>query len=314
MAGDEIRIEPLDTTNYPMWCVKMRLVLIVKKCWAAVERAAPSAGGAAPQTGGGAPVDEAMDQMALALILLNVKDHHLPHLSKLKTAKAVWDELESTYRAKTFSRRLQLKREFNNLKMNTDESLPKFFARTEALWSELSAAGTDIKETDVVWSILAGLPKQYDTTVAILEAADRELTMAETLSKLLNVEQRIVRQEESDTSALYAKEQHKKPFNNNRHDNKYKNVECFYCHKLGHLERDCRTKKKEMALAAGKSGEKPVKALVATHHVVESALAAVEGPIEQYLWALDSGSTCHTICRPAEQCAQAGPRSVRQVR
>ena len=49
-------------------------------------------------------------------------------------------------------------------------------------------------------NLLAGLPKEYETTVAIMEAAEEEMGLDEILSRLLNVEQRVTRQEEQETA------------------------------------------------------------------------------------------------------------------
>ena len=54
-------------------------------------------------------VDSGADQKALALIVLSVKDVHLPTLAHCKTSKEAWTALEAVYTAKSNARRLQLK-------------------------------------------------------------------------------------------------------------------------------------------------------------------------------------------------------------
>jgi len=105
----------------------------------------------------GTPVGDSLK--ALALIGLNVKEHHLSTLDACTTAKEAWTKLESTYKAKTMARRLQLKRELNNLKKGTSEPLPKYISRVRTIWNDLKASGHDIKESEVVLNVLAGLPK-----------------------------------------------------------------------------------------------------------------------------------------------------------
>ena len=39
-------------------------------------------------------------------------------------------------------------------------------------------------------AVLAGLPKQYDMVITVLESSDGELSLDEVLPKLMNVEQR----------------------------------------------------------------------------------------------------------------------------
>jgi len=93
-----------------------------------------------------------------------------------------------------------LKRELNNLKKGTSGPLPKYISRVRTIWNDLKASGHDIKESEVVFNVLAGLPKEYETTVAIMEAAEKEMGLDEILSRLLNMEQRVTLQEELETA------------------------------------------------------------------------------------------------------------------
>ena len=102
VSDSSIGIEKLDLDNYGSWSVQMKFLLIHKGLWTA-------------ETGDGASVEDSLK--ALALIGLNVKEHHLSTLDKCKTAKEAWNALEATYKAKTMARRLQLKKELNNLRL-----------------------------------------------------------------------------------------------------------------------------------------------------------------------------------------------------
>jgi len=55
---------------------------------------------------------------------------------------------------------------------------------------------------EVVLSVLAGLHKEYETLITILEANDMELDLDEAQAKLLHVKQRLIRQEEQETSPI----------------------------------------------------------------------------------------------------------------
>ena len=232
-----------------------------------------------------------MDQKALATICLNVKPHHLANVGNCKTAREAWTVLEGIYKAKSVSRRLQLRRELNNLNKDDAEPLTKYVSRARSIWCDLTASGHDIKSSEVVWSALAGLPKEYETVVAILEATDKELELDDVLPKLLHVEQRLARQEEHDTSAFFArgdKKGYQKTFrpsnratretNTRRADNKFTDKECFYCGKKGHIKADCRKR-----IADEKSKGAPM-ALMATHDDKKDDVNR---------WAMDSGSTKH---------------------
>ena len=272
-------VEPLDLDNYGTWSMRMKFLLIHKGLWAAT-------------TAEESP-EATMDQKALATICLNVKPHHLATVGNCKTAKEAWLTLESIYKAKSVSRRLQLRRELNNLKKEAAEPLTKYVARAKGIWSDLLATGHDIKSSEVVWSVLAGLPKEYETVVAILEAADKELELENVLPKLLHVEQRFTRQEEYDATAYFARgdrgsyQKNSRPTHGassrgpskNRPDNKYAGKECYYCGKKGHIKVECRKR-----IADEKGKDAPV-----------ALMALQEDGTKKDVnrWALDSGSTRH---------------------
>jgi len=67
-----------------------------------------------------------------------------------KTAKEAWDTLEKIYKARSVARKLQLKKEPNNLKKGLSEPLPKYIARAKTIWNDLLATGHDIKPSEVV--------------------------------------------------------------------------------------------------------------------------------------------------------------------
>ena len=65
MGDSVLKIEALDVENYSTWSVRMKLLLIHKGLWKVVD------------TKEGDKVDKDEDMKALALIGLNVKDHHI---------------------------------------------------------------------------------------------------------------------------------------------------------------------------------------------------------------------------------------------
>ena len=186
MGGDYVSIEALDVDNYSIWSIRMKMLLVNKDLWAAVT------------TGG------IQDPKALALICLNVKDHHLTMLAACATSKEAWDGLQAVYKAKSNARRLHLRRELNSLKKESGEPLSKYIGRARTIMADLASAEHTIDESEVVLSVLSGLPKDYDIMVEILQASDKELTLDDVLTKLLNIEQRLVQREESDSKAFVA--------------------------------------------------------------------------------------------------------------
>jgi len=62
-------------------------------------------------------------------------------------------------------------------KLVMDEPLTKYVARARGIRDQLLAAGQEIKEKEVAWSVLAGLPDNYESMVNVIEAGSEELDL-----------------------------------------------------------------------------------------------------------------------------------------
>jgi gag-polypeptide of LTR copia-type len=151
---EKFGFKKLDVDNYATWSTKMRFLLITKGYWKAVQASG-----------------EPEDAKALAMIGLCVEDHHLTSIEKCQTAKEAWEALEAVYRAKSTARMLQLKRELNALKKEASEPVTKYIARAKSIRDQLQGAGHHVEDADMVLSVLAGLPPEYDMLVCVLENA-----------------------------------------------------------------------------------------------------------------------------------------------
>lgn len=229
MEMEKLIVERLDVDNYAVWETRMKFLLITKGLWAAVE--------------GGDDVTPEADKKALALIGLHVKEHHLTTLKRCGTAREAWLQLEAVYQAKSNAKKLQLKKDLAQLKMRTDEPLTKFAARATDIQDQLRAAGHEISDQEVAWAVLAGLPTDYDMMVTVLTATETNMKLEDILPKLLQVEQQRQKYEAANEKALIAKRNGYGVGNNNR--------SCFYCGKVGHLQRGCKKKMQDEAAARG---------------------------------------------------------------
>lgn len=212
--------------NYATWRPQMKYYLITKGVWEAVT---------------GESVDPKLVQKALALIGLHVKEHHLALLERCSSAKQAWDQLEALFQAKSNARRLQLRKELAQLKMDPTEPLTKYAARAKELQDQLRAAGHPVADPEVAWSVLAGLPPAYDMVVTVLETAYEDMSLDAILPKLLQVERQQQQKMESTGTpgaALTAKRHHKA---GRTHSNYLQREDrtCYICAERGHIARDC---------------------------------------------------------------------------
>lgn len=301
MGNDKYKIEALDVDNYPIWSIRMTLALNDKGLWSLVT--------------GDTKVteDNAADNIkAHALICMNVKDHHLVAIHKC-TAKEAWDKLADTYHAKTYARRINLRRELNNIKKKHDEPLTKYVARARMLRDDLAATGMAVEDSELITNVLAGLPSEYANLTSIIETiGDEKQSIDDVLSKLLQHEQRVNRNDSSTsygdvTAALAAFKpkfgmrqgeggsKHESGPSGANHDSR----ECFYCHKKGHIASVCR--KKQRDIASGKIQPRGAAPGAARHGTgtpgrqlaLAAASAESAATVMADMWLMDSGAEHH---------------------
>lgn len=294
-SSSGVRIDVLDVDNYATWAVRMRMLLIHKGLWEAVEDD---------------QVDKEKSQKALALIVLNVADHHLSTVGACATAREAWKALESAYKSKSVARRMQLRRELTSLHKEAAEPISKYVARARALQNDLLAAGYEVRPSEIVWAVLAGLPSEYDTDVAILESGNKEPELEELVAKLLQAEQRLKKREESNAAAfLGAIRSNGRSTCTRRSGHSEKQpgskTKCFKCGETGHLARDCKKPRdkssfKGKCFKCGETGHLARDCKRSTERSEQATggrqvalMALPELLHDRSKWIMDSGATQH---------------------
>jgi hypothetical protein len=292
MAEDAARgssIELLDTDNYGTWSFRMKNYLISKGLGGCIDGTATTPG-------------SEKDQKALSHIALHVKDHHIATISGCTTSKAAWDALKAVHQAKNMARRQQLRRDINSIKMGNGEPLNKYFNRGKTLWQDLAATGDTLSESELVWTLLHGLPKEYELMVTVFEATDASnLTMDTTLSKLLPIEVKNNRTGEDEGKAFFSNARGRgsrgrggysgrggrsSTGRGSSNSNKHADKECYYCGYKGHISSECRKKQRDESNGISKDKAQGSRSV---------ALASLSNTVYTTpdVWALDSGATRH---------------------
>ena len=117
------------------------------------------------------------------------------------------------------------------------EPLTKYIERAKSLWSELTASGLEIQESEICWSTLSGLPSEYDMVVTVLNHTAADLTLEGILPDLMQLEQ----QRSSRETVVPIFGAHMKRGGDQR------NRTCHYCGKPGHIIKHCRQRLAEEA-------------------------------------------------------------------
>ena len=102
-----VNIVPLKGSNYPMWKVQCRMVLMKEGLWSIVSRTEPAP--AERETEGHANFMARRD-CALALIMLSINPTLLYLLGDLEDPVTMWKKLSNQFQKKTWANKLELRR------------------------------------------------------------------------------------------------------------------------------------------------------------------------------------------------------------
>ncbi|MEY2929728.1 MAG: hypothetical protein RL033_477, partial [Pseudomonadota bacterium] len=279
------KIAPLDTDNWVSWSIQFVAKLQLKDWADALLQA-----------------DHADSKKVKALLALHVVERHLYVVNKAASAKAAFDSLESTFKESSIARKLQLKRELADLEKGKAEDLNVYLSRARALENRLTAAGCSID--DLPLAFLGGLGEDYDMDVRIISAKGDKVDLNAIMPQLLQTEALIKSRGAREERGAAFNSTHQRPGYQQprqsaggcgtgqvqgrgrgqpQHANPHRHLDCNYCNKKRHIERDCRKKKRDEAGAAGTSATP----------AVMMATAAVAVDCESGEWIIDTGASTH---------------------
>jgi hypothetical protein len=261
------------------------------------------------------PEDDESDK-AKGLITLCVQEYHLPLIEASPTAHDAWTALEQLYQQRSSANLIRLKRELANLEKRRDETVMQYVARARGLADQITAAGQQPDDADILQAVLAGLPSKFAMMRTILESLDELPSLTDATAKLMLVE---CDRPQTNESA-YVTNGRPPPFGGARprvyvpphrrqhgskssgapgghNANQRESRSCYYCGKKGHLKKDCRKRKADMNKEdGGRNSSAQVVALTATDdnkcaHTLNAGHIYTKDPRDE--WAADSGATEH---------------------
>jgi len=194
--GTSVTRPPLfDGTNFAFWKVRMRsyLMALGADVWDVVE------------TGYIKPVVLASKDDKLEFrfnakgmndILNGLAEAEFVKVMHLQTAKEMWDKLISSYEGneKVKDAKIQTFRlKFEQLKMNEDETVSKYFLRVEELVNAMKGLGESFEESILVQKILRSLLDKFNPKVSTIEEINdlKTLSIDQLLGTLTAYEMRI---------------------------------------------------------------------------------------------------------------------------
>ncbi len=105
---------------------------------------------------------------ALGLLKLHMNDSILGILNEIDNCSDAWDTLQELFASTSAANIMQLKRQLTSFSMQGKESIAMYMTRARKLQFELAAAEVQVTDSDLIMTLLQGLPSDYDTTKTII--------------------------------------------------------------------------------------------------------------------------------------------------
>ncbi|KAF6170559.1 hypothetical protein GIB67_031967 [Kingdonia uniflora] len=211
---------------------------------------------------------EDLDAKATSGIRLCLAKIVLANVSGEKTAKGLWEKLESLYQIKSLSNRLYLKERLHTLKMNEGTNVGDHLGSLNGIVLELVSITVKVEDEDKMLQLIWSLPSSFKHLQPTLMYGNETLSFEEVTSTLLSEERRLKGSESfGENSAMVVSG--KKSFN------RFRKGTCWSCGKSGHYRSDCKAGKDNEASSARGSESDTKKLATVTSNDGDEALLVV---------------------------------------
>ena len=174
------------------------------------------------------------------------------------TVKEAWDLLRSDFEKRSRMFMVDLRRRLQDERCDDNANIRTHFDTMRTMREDLAALGDDLGDEDFSAMVIGSLPRSYDSYLSAVTAALSVLGTklgpdALMLSVIDEFDRRTVKTRQSKDKgkdvAFHAESGSKKVWKGGKGSKK--SVECFNCHKKGHVKADC------WAKGGGKEGQGP---------------------------------------------------------
>jgi hypothetical protein len=160
-----------DGTNFSFWKVRMRTYIMALgvDVWDVVENGYIKPGVLASKD---YKLEIRFNEKEMNAILSGLAEVEFVKVMHLDSSKGMWDKFISSYEGNEKVKDAKLQTyilKFEQLKMNEDETVNKYFLRVEELVNSMKALGEKIEDSFLVQKILRSLPNRFNPKVSAIE-------------------------------------------------------------------------------------------------------------------------------------------------
>lgn len=243
MEANTSRMVSLNGSNYHIWKGKMKDLLFVKNLHMPVFATQKPESKTEEEW-------EFEHQQVCGFIRQWVEDNVYNHIANESHARTMWEKIESLYASKSGNNKLYLLNMLMNLRYREGSSISDHLNEFQGVLDQLSGMGIKFEdEVQGLW-LLNTLPDSWETFRISLtnSAPNGVVTMQLVKGGVLNEEVRRKTQGSSSHSEMLVTENRGRSQkkgtkgrgkSRSKSRSRYKNIECHYCHKTGHIQKYC---------------------------------------------------------------------------
>jgi hypothetical protein len=112
---------------------------------------------------------------AKRIIAESIKDHLIPQVASKNTPKEMFDALTRLYKGRNINRKMDLRTQLKNTKMQKGETVHDYFSRISQFEEQLEAIGDTLDEYELIMTALNGLTRPWDAFIQTICARKEKL-------------------------------------------------------------------------------------------------------------------------------------------
>jgi hypothetical protein len=132
---------------------------------------------------------------AKRIIADSIKDHLIPYVSSKKTPKEMFDALTRLYEGKNITRKMNLRTQLKNTRMQKGETIQEYFSRISEFKEQLEVIGDTIDEDELIMTALNGLTRPWDAFIQTICARTEKLKFDSLWEECIQEETKVVNRE-----------------------------------------------------------------------------------------------------------------------